>query len=57
VAEFEQTVFSSYARGGKREEIVNQIDEAIQMRWLKIIRDNTRPGIQALRKQARCGQL
>jgi len=37
--EYEHTVFISYAWGGEREEIVNQIDEALQQRGLRIIRD------------------
>ncbi len=36
---YEQTIFISYAWGGEREEIVNQIDEALQKRGLKITRD------------------
>jgi hypothetical protein len=36
---YEQTVFISYAWGGEREEIVNQIDEALQERGIKITRD------------------
>lgn len=37
--DFEQTVFISYAWGGEREEIVNQIDQALQQRGIKITRD------------------
>ena len=37
--EYDQAVFISYAWGGEREEIVNQIDEALQQRGIKIIRD------------------
>jgi uncharacterized protein (DUF2267 family) len=37
--EYEQAVFISYAWGGESEGIVNQIDEALQQRGLKIIRD------------------
>jgi internalin A len=37
--EYEQAVFISYAWGGEREEIVNQIDQELQKRGLKIIRD------------------
>jgi internalin A len=36
---FEQAVFISYAWGGEREEIVNQIDRSLQKRGIKIIRD------------------
>jgi len=35
----EQSVFISYAWGGEREETVDQIDQALQGRGLKIIRD------------------
>ena len=37
--EYEQAVFISYAWGDEREEIVNQIDEALQKRGITIIRD------------------
>ena len=37
--DYEQTVFISYAWGGEREEIVNQIDKALQARGIKITRD------------------
>jgi hypothetical protein len=37
--DYEQAVFISYAWGGEREEIVNQIDEVLQRRGIKIIRD------------------
>lgn len=36
---YEQTIFISYAWGGEREEIVNQIDQALQKRDIKIARD------------------
>lgn len=36
---YEKAVFISYAWGGEREEIVNQIDQALQKRGMKIIRD------------------
>ncbi len=36
---YEQTIFISYAWGGEREEIVNQIDEALQKRGIKITHD------------------
>ena len=39
MSEYEQAVFISYAWGGEREEAVNQIDQALQARGLKIIRD------------------
>jgi formylglycine-generating enzyme required for sulfatase activity len=37
--DYEQVVFVSYAWGGESEAIVNQIDQALQQRGLKIIRD------------------
>jgi internalin A len=36
---YENTIFISYAWGGEREEVVNQIDQALQKRGLKITRD------------------
>jgi len=39
MSDYEQAVFISYAWGGEREEIVNQIDQALQKRGIKIIRD------------------
>jgi internalin A len=39
VADYEQAVFISYAWGGQSEQIVNQIDQALQKRSVKIIRD------------------
>ena len=35
----EKAVFVSYAWGGEREQIVNEIDEALQQRGIKVIRD------------------
>lgn len=37
--EYERAVFISYAWGEEREEIVNEIDQALQKRGLKIVRD------------------
>src|ERR1041384_1136109 len=37
--EYEHAVFISYAWGGVREEFVNEIDNALQQRGLKIVRD------------------
>lgn len=37
--DYEQAVFISYAWGGEREEIVNQIDTALHQRGIKIVRD------------------
>lgn len=39
MSDYEQAVFISYAWGEEREEIVNQIDEALKKRGIKIIRD------------------
>jgi hypothetical protein len=39
MSDYEQSVFISYAWKGESEEIVNQIDKALQERGLKIIRD------------------
>jgi len=39
MSDYEQSIFISYAWGGEREEIVNQIDQALQQRGIKIIRD------------------
>ena len=36
---YQQSVFISYAWGSEREEIVNQIDQSLQKRGIKIIRD------------------
>jgi hypothetical protein len=36
---YENEIFISYAWGGEREEIVNQIDQALQKRGIKIVRD------------------
>jgi len=41
---FEQSVFISYAWAGESEEIVNQIDQSLQKRGLKIIRDKRELG-------------
>jgi formylglycine-generating enzyme required for sulfatase activity/ABC-type dipeptide/oligopeptide/nickel transport system ATPase component len=37
--QYEQSVFISYAWGGESEELVNRIDQALQQRGLRIIRD------------------
>jgi formylglycine-generating enzyme required for sulfatase activity len=39
MSDYEQAVFVSYAWGGEREEVVNQIDEALKARGIKIVRD------------------
>ncbi len=43
-SQYEQMVFISYAWGGESEEIVNHIDQALQQRGLKIIRDKRELG-------------
>jgi hypothetical protein len=45
--QYEQSVFISYAWGGESEEIVNQIDQALQQRGLRIIRDKRDLGYKA----------
>lgn len=40
----QQSVFISYAWGGDREEVVNQIDQALQQRGLRIVRDKRELG-------------
>jgi len=42
--DYEHTIFISYAWGGEREEIVNQIDQALQARGVMIIRDKRNLG-------------
>lgn len=39
MSDYEHSVFISYAWGGEREEIVNQLDHALQARGINIIRD------------------
>ena len=39
MSDYEQAVFISYAWGGEREEIVNQMDQTLQKRGVKIVRD------------------
>jgi len=39
MGEYQRAVFISYAWGGEREEIVDQIDQALEQRGLKIVRD------------------
>ncbi len=44
MSDYEQAVFISYAWGAEREEIVNQADQALQKRGIKIIRDKRELG-------------
>lgn len=44
MSDYEQSVFISYAWGAEREEIVNQADQALQKRGIKIIRDKRELG-------------
>jgi hypothetical protein len=37
--DYEQSVFISYAWGTEREDIVNEIDETLQQRGIRIVRD------------------
>lgn len=39
MSDYENAVFISYAWGGEREEIVSQMDQALQERGVKIVRD------------------
>jgi len=39
MSEYEQAVFISYAWGGEKEDIVNEIDETLQLRGIRIVRD------------------
>ena len=39
MSDYEHKVFVSYAWGGEREEVVNQIDKSLQERGIKMIRD------------------
>jgi hypothetical protein len=48
---YENEVFISYAWGGEREELVNQIDQALQKRGLKITRDKRDLGYKGSIKQ------
>ena len=57
---YEQAVFISYAWGGEREEIVNQIDKTLQERGIKITRDKRDLGYrfhQGIHGTYRAGQL
>jgi|CXWL01.1.fsa_nt_gi hypothetical protein len=44
MSDYEQAVFISYAWGGEREEVVNQADQALQKRGIKIVRDKRELG-------------
>lgn len=44
MSEYEQAVFISYAWGNEREEVVNQADQALQKRGIKIVRDKRELG-------------
>ncbi len=51
MADYEQAVFISYAWGAEREDIVNQIDESLQKRGIKIIRDKRALGYKGSIKE------
>src|SRR5262245_11368494 len=51
MSDYEQAVFISYAWGGEREEIVNQIDQTLQNRGVKIIRDKRELGYKGSIKE------
>ncbi|MEH2460636.1 MAG: TIR domain-containing protein [Nostoc sp.] len=42
--EFEKEIFISYAWGGESEQFVNQLDETLQAKGIKIIRDKRELG-------------
>ena len=44
MSDYEQAVFISYAWGGEREEVVNRVDQALQARGVKIVRDKRELG-------------
>jgi internalin A len=48
--EFEKEIFISYAWGGKSEQFVNQLDETLQAKGIKIIRDKRDLGYKGLIK-------
>ncbi len=48
---YEQAVFISYAWGGEREDIVDQIDETLQKRGIRIIRDKQTLGYRGSIKE------
>ncbi len=51
MSEYERAVFISYARGGEREAIVNQIDQALQQRGITVIRDKPSLGYRGSIKE------
>ncbi|MEH1793142.1 leucine-rich repeat domain-containing protein [Nostoc sp.] len=50
VMEFEKEIFISYAWGGESEQFVNQLDETLQAKGIKIIRDKRDLGYKGLIK-------
>ncbi|MEH2393211.1 MAG: COR domain-containing protein [Nostoc sp.] len=50
VMEFEKEIFISYAWGGESEQFVNQLDETLQAKEIKIIRDKRDLGYKGLIK-------
>lgn len=51
MAEYEQAVFISYAWGAEREDIVNEIDETLQQRGIRIVRDKRALGYKGSIKE------
>lgn len=51
MAEYEQAVFISYAWGEEREAIVNELDETLQQRGIRIIRDKRALGYRGSIKE------
>lgn len=51
MTEYEQAVFISYAWGAEREDIVNEIDETLQQRGIRIVRDKRALGYRGSIKE------
>jgi hypothetical protein len=51
MSEYEQSVFISYAWGAEREDIVNEIDETLQQRGIRIVRDKRALGYRGSIKE------
>lgn len=51
MSEYEQAVFISYAWGAERENIVNEIDETLQQRGIRIVRDKRALGYRGSIKE------
>ena len=51
MSDYENAVFVSYAWGGERENVVNQIDETLQLRGIRIVRDKRALGYKGSIKE------